>query len=112
MSEEIKKKGRGRPKGSGSGKNKGGNETVIIDPLLNPYKIYVDDNCYTIVDKDKPVTNSTIQIEKPYGYYTSLGGALTKIIKMKMVSNKTYSISEYIKEYKEMTESFRSKFNF
>lgn len=107
--EEIKeKKKRGRP--AKSGRPKGGNETSIVDPLIHPYKIFIDDRCYTVVDKDKPDTETAI--EKSYGYFYTLGGALNKIARLKTTKNKIFSLSEYIKEYKTMIDEFQRKFGF
>ncbi len=104
----IKKK-RGRPKGGAGGKQKGGNETVILDPIISPYKIYVDVNQYMVVDKDKK--NEADLMEKSYGYFSKLSFALEKIVKLKIVNNKSYTLKEYIAEYNQMLNSFREKFN-
>jgi hypothetical protein len=107
----MEKKKRGRPAGAGRPKGSS-NTTVITDPLINPYKIYVDTNCYTVVDKDKKDENDPLEIEKSYGYFNTLGSALNKIIRMKTTSNKTYTIQQYVEEYKTMLDEFKAKFNF
>lgn len=105
----VKKK-RGRPKGAPGGRQKGSsNETVIIDPLIAPYKIWVDTNQYNVVDLNKK--RETDLLEKSYGYYTSLGSALKSIVKLKIVNNKTYSLREFINQYEKMLKEFEEKFD-
>lgn len=104
----VKKK-RGRPKGTAGGRQKGSaNETAIIDPLIAPYKIWVDVNQYTVVDLHKK--RETDLMEKSYGYYSSLGYALRRIVKLKIVNNKTYSLRDYINQYENMLKEFEEKF--
>lgn len=100
--EEVKVKGkRGRkPRGEGEVRN------VIEDPILNPYKIFMDDTCYTVVDKVKP---AGALMEKAYGYYNTLGNALVKIAKLKMVTNQTYTLPEYVKQFEKLINDFKSK---
>src|SRR5690606_28739131 len=101
--EEVKKK-RGRPKGSPGGRQKGsGNETVIIDPIIKPYKIYVDANQFTVTDLEK---KKETDLDKNYGYFTDLSSALKKIVRMKLTNNKTYTLDSYIAEYRKMLREF------
>lgn len=104
MAEESKKK-RGRPKGAG--RQKGSNETAIVDPIIAPYKIYMDSNQFTVTDLNK---KSETDIDKNYGYFTSLGYALIKIVKLKLNhNNKQYTLDSYIKEYNKMLKEFLDK---
>jgi hypothetical protein len=98
------KKGRGRPK-KGKGRPKGSNTTTITDPLLEPYKINIDANCYTITDIQE------VNVEKAYGYFTNLGSALRKIVKLQMVNNNQYTLESYIKEFENKLKQFTEKFN-
>jgi hypothetical protein len=102
------KQKRGRPKGAPGGKAKGGNNTVIIDDLIAPYKIWVDTNQYNVVDLNKK--RETDLLEKSYGYYNSLGSALKSIVKLKIVNNKEYTLKEYINQYETMLNEFKKKF--
>jgi len=115
--EEIKRK-RGRPKKGTSPTTSDSdatpsvstsNSTVILDPVISPYRIWVDNNCYSIGD-EKLVEGA--MVDKTYGYYTTLGNALEKIAKMKSTNNKIYSLKEYVDEFKGHITAFRKVFEF
>lgn len=107
----MEKKKRGRPKGGGgsAGRPKGSNSTVIIDPVISPYKISVDPECYNVTDEVDP-EGEGVTIKKSYGYFSSLGYALKKIVSLKLPKNKKYSLKEYIEEYDASLKSFQQIF--
>lgn len=93
-------------KGKSKGRPKGTNSTVIEDTMLNPYKIYVDAHCYHVVDAESK--NDT---EKGYGYYTTIGIALKKIVKMQLTNNTKYTLPEFVKAFEDRLTEFENKFN-
>jgi len=109
----VKKKRRGRPKGMKNGSGGQSNSigsTVIIDPIIAPYKISIDPECYTVTDEVDPIDTGGIVIRKTYGYFNTLPSALRKITKMKLMKNKKYTLQGYINEFNEMITQFESKF--
>lgn len=114
------KRGRGRPKKDGSSKSTNSDSsfakqlaaynpdedtrTIISDPVLLPYKIIVTQNSHNVVDAVRP---EGAIADNPYGYFTSLDNALLKIARLKTTKNKTYSLKEYIDEYKNTINSLR-----
>ncbi len=114
------KRGRGRPPKNGVSKIVNGDSpfakqaasynpdedtrTVISDPVLLPYKIIVTQNSHNVVDA---VRAEGAIADNPYGYFTSLDNALLKIARLKTTKNKTYSLKEYINEYKDVINSLR-----
>ena len=76
---------KGRQKGQTKAKS------IISDPLIAPYKITVEEDQYVLLDSKNI----------PQGYYNSLDGAINKVSKNVIANKKeTYTLSEYIKEYK------------
>ena len=76
---------KGRPKGSGK-------STFIEDPLLGDYKIAIDEYSYNVIDTNKG---------KTIGYHTSLPQAILSIAKYLMLKDKTFTLTQYAKEFKE-----------
>jgi len=76
---------------------------VITDSLLNPFKIYYDGTCYTVVEK----TNNN---DKIVGYYSRIGGAVHSVVQQKMLENKEYTLSEFVDSYQEKLDSFTNIF--
>jgi hypothetical protein len=94
MSEE--KKSFGRVKGQTK------SQSIISDELLTPYEIQIDEYSYTVVDSTKP-TNGFC------GSFTNLGSAINKVIQFKVASKRnTYSLSEFMNEYKETKENIKN----
>jgi len=99
--------------------------TIIKDPVLEPFHLSKDQYCYTVVEtitpdeknigkfKKKDNGNQGKDYEKQLGYYTNLAGALKAIAKHKLHNKQEYStILEYIKEWesqKEETEKLLHK---
>tara|TARA_R110001592_G_C12776641_1_gene714524 strand:- start:281 stop:562 length:282 start_codon:yes stop_codon:yes gene_type:complete len=76
---------KGRP--VGSGKN-----TFIEDPLLGDFKIVVDEYSYNVFDIIK---NKTI------GFYSTLQQAILAIASKQMIEDRTYSLTEFAKEFQQ-----------
>lgn len=114
----VVKRGRGRPKKDGTNPKSESSfasqiaaynpdedtRTIISDPVLLPYKIIVTQNSHNVVDA---VRAEGAIADNPYGYFTSLDNALLKIARLKTTKNKTYSLKEYIDEYKNTINSLR-----
>lgn len=85
------------------GRQKGQTKDVVTikDPLFPDYEIQEDTNCYALIFV-KGDNKTTV------GYYSSLIGALHRLIKNDLVDKKgTYTLKEYIDEYKKLTENFK-----
>lgn len=80
-------------------------QTKIVDDVLKPYVIYFDGSTYTTV---KPKEKG---IDENIGYYSKLDSALKSIAKLLANSQKTQTISEFIKEYGVIMEKINNKFN-
>jgi len=90
--------GAGRPKGTD-------NITYIKDPLLGKYHIVIKDNIFEVSQ------TSSVAKEKNMGYFTTLGGALGKIAKLQTNEKyKTFSLKEYIDEYKLIVNTLNQQF--
>ena len=76
---------KGRPVGSGK-------STFIEDPLMENYKIAIDEYSYNIIDTNKG---------KTVGYHTSLPQAVLSIAKYLMLKDKSFTLTQYAKEFKE-----------
>lgn len=96
--EEVVKKGFGRGRIAGVTKV----ITKIEDPLLGKYHIEVGDESYNVMEEGK---------KNPLGYYTSLTNALKKIAKLGIEKKATYTIQEYINEYKNLIEQTKHLIN-
>jgi hypothetical protein len=102
MPEEVHKtKKRGRPAGRPLGVK---NITVIEDEMIFPYKIYIDEHCFNVVD-----AKSKSHIEKSFGYFTSLSSALKKIVKMQLTNNKTYTLPGFVNDFENKLKEFETK---
>lgn len=81
----------------------------IIDECLNPYRIDTDSGniCYMVKDlEDKVIINKESGEESSknnvYGYYSSIEGALLKIVNLKLnKGDNTVSLEDYLAEFKE-----------
>jgi len=93
MSEE--KKAFGRVKGQTK------SQSIISDEYFSPYEIQIDDYSFTVVDSTKP-TNGFC------GSFTSLSGAVDKIVQFKIASKReTYSLTSFINEYKDTKNNIK-----
>lgn len=113
----IKKRGRGRPPKNGvsAQPNPGfakqlaynpdeDTRTVINDPALLPYKIVVTEVSFNIVDNIRPVGAIA---DNPYAYCTSLDNALLKIARLKSTNKKSFTLKEYIDDYRNIIKGLR-----
>ena len=91
--------------------------TIIKDPILEPYHLSKDQHCYTLIETITPDEknigkfgkkdngNQGKDYEKPIGYYTNLASALKKIATLKLHNQQSYStVKEYIKEWEYQKE--------
>ena len=89
----------GRVKGSKS-------TTIIKDPSLEPYFLFKDKYCYTVMDHSVTENKGGNKegFTQSYGYYSTLPHALKKIASLKIDEpQKEYtSIKEYINEYRKL----------
>jgi len=76
-------------------------QSIISDALLAPYEIQVDEYSFTVVDSNKP-TNGFC------GSFTNLSSAINKIVQFQVASRReTYSLSEFMTEYKETKNNIK-----
>ena len=91
--------------------------TIIKDPVLEPYHLSKDQYCYTLIETITPDEknigkfgkkdngNQGKDYEKPIGYYTNLASALKKIATLKLHNQQSYpTVKEYIKEWEYQKE--------
>jgi hypothetical protein len=69
--------------------------SVIESEAITPYKIYVEESQYTVVQPEKTY-------EKTWGYFSTLEGALRKITKLKTLEQKEFTLESYITRYEEV----------
>jgi hypothetical protein len=94
MSEEKRK-----PFGRVKGQTK--SQSIISDELIAPYEIQIDDYSFTVVDATKPTSGFC-------GSFTTLSGAVDKIVQYKIASKReTYSLSNFINDYKETKNNIK-----
>tara|TARA_R110000772_G_scaffold187297_1_gene298429 strand:- start:298 stop:579 length:282 start_codon:yes stop_codon:yes gene_type:complete len=82
---------KGRPKGSGK-------STFIEDPVLGNYKIAIDEYSFNVVDTIK---------NKTMGFHTRLEQAILNVAKYQMLQEKTFTLEEYAREFKEIHEKLK-----
>lgn len=94
---ETVKKQRGRKKGE-----KMEPKAMIIDPVLDPFQIKVEESSFTVVK------NNEVQ---PWGYYTTLSNALRSVAKFKLGldKNKTFTLDEYISRHENAVKEITNK---
>lgn len=91
--------------------------TIIKDPILEPFYLSKDQHCYTLIETITPDKknigkfgkkdngNQGKDYEKPIGYYTNLASALKKIATLKLHNKQFYpTVKEYIKEWEYQKE--------
>ena len=87
--------------------------TLIKDPLIEPYFIGIDNNCYTIYESLKIGNNNkgrgrktrTKEGIKSISYHITFESCLSAIAKLKIDNRPIYdSISEYVTEWKRVKE--------
>lgn len=87
----------------GRGRQKGQTKDVITikDPLFEKYEIQEDSNCYILVENTE--SGPTV-----VGYYTTLGNAVDKLAHGFLINKSgTYTLEEYVKEYKKIVNEFK-----
>tara|TARA_B110000858_G_scaffold69363_1_gene80616 strand:+ start:357 stop:674 length:318 start_codon:yes stop_codon:yes gene_type:complete len=98
--------------------------TIIKDPVLEPFHLSKDQYCYTVVETITPEeknlgrfgnkgnANEGKDYEKSLGHYSTLAHALKSIAKSKLDKKSEYnSIIEYINTWKEEKEQMNELLN-
>lgn len=86
--------------------------TIITDPLMEPFFVSKDSHCYTVVETVESKGKSKKEYEKAIGHYSSLEGAIGKIVEAKMSLKLEYtSLQEYLTEYKTQKELLKQLIN-
>lgn len=68
-------------------------QSTISDSLLHPYEIQIDDYSFTVVNSDKGSNGFE-------GSFTTLSGAINKIIQYNIANKRTnYTLKEFIEEF-------------
>ena len=81
-------------------KEKNSNIYTITDPLLEPYYIQFDQNCYTAVKKIKSGTSDRVR-DLTIGYYSGLGRCLDVIAEDSIKDRGYNSLQEFITSYRD-----------
>lgn len=78
---------------------KNSNIYTITDPLLTPYYVQFDSNCYTVI---KTVVAGTTgkEREQTMGYYSSLESCLNSIAEDSIKNQDYTSLQDFISAYK------------
>ena len=73
-------------------------KSIISDPIIDPYKITVEEDQYVLLDSKNI----------PQGHYSSLDSAINKVSR-NVIANKreTYSLSEYLEDYNNIKNKFQ-----
>lgn len=94
---EEKKFGRGRKKGTVK------KVSYIKDPILGIYSIEVSDHEFNVMEEGK---------DKPVAFCATLEGSLRNITKRAILNKeKTYTIKEYLGEYRELLTNIKQIIN-
>lgn len=78
----------------------------IVDQKMSPYEIHCDSNNYEVVEPTSRTDKDGNPVYKGHGYFTSVEKALVKITKLIVEVDKTYTISEYIKQINNVKSNF------
>jgi len=86
------------------GRQKGQTKIIskIKDDVIAPYELWIEEDQVVLMDTSK---------DKAMGYYGSLDGALRKITKLSLVSNRTnYTLAGFIESYNTVTNKLLKNF--
>ena len=76
--------------------------SIIKDDSIYPYEIYVEEEQYILLEKDK---------QKTLGYFTTLNGLVSKLSRIMVANkNKTYTLSEFTNNIKEIQNKLTTNF--
>jgi hypothetical protein len=87
---------------------------TIRDSRLDPFFITVDDYCFTVKEIVTPDTThfkakgERKEYERSLFYYPHFDMALSKIIELKIGSEEIESLSEYLENYKLITNDIKN----
>ena len=88
---------RGRQKGQTKRMSK------IIDPIIAPYEIQVEEDQYVLVDTEK---------DKPLGYYSDLENAIKKISRLGLANAKEeYTLAGFIESFNNIKNKLTNSIN-
>ena len=88
---------RGRQKGQTKRMSK------IIDPIIAPYEIQVEEDQYVLVDTSK---------DKPLGYYSNLSTAIRKISRLGLANQKEeYTLAGFIESFNNIKNKLTNSIN-
>ena len=77
---------------------------VIRDPKLEPFVIYYDGMCFSVMEE----TNNN---DKVIGYYSRMSGAVHSVVKQKMLDTREYTLDEFVDSYQEKLDDFTDIFD-
>ena len=76
--------------------------SVIIDPLITPYEIQVEEDQYVLIDTDK---------DKPLGYYSDLEAAIKRVSRMSLANAKEeYTLEGFIESFNNIKNKLTQPF--
>ena len=88
---------RGRQKGQTKRMSK------IIDPIIAPYEIQVEEDQYVLVDTSK---------DKPLGYYSNLSTAIRKISRLGLANQKEeFTLAGFIESFNNIKNKLTNTIN-
>ena len=86
------------------GRQKGQTKKIskIVDELISPYEIYIEEDQFVIVDSIK---------NKPLSYHGSVESAIKTISNLSLVrKEKIYTLTGFMESYKNIVKQLTSKF--
>lgn len=92
--------------------------TVIQDPLLEPFYINADRECFTVLERTFSDTNHRLskgeskENFKVIGYYSSFDECLNKIATQKLQLGQEFnSVNEFLEEFNKIKEQIKEYTN-
>ena len=76
--------------------------SVIKDPVIAPYEIWVEEDQYVLVDTAK---------DKPVGYYSDMAHAINKISRLGLANQKEdYTLAGFIESFNNIKDQLTQPF--
>lgn len=89
--------------------------TIIEDPILEPFYLKSDRDCFTVLERVNSDPNHRLSKGdskegfKIIGYYTKFEDCINKICTQKLQLGQNFeSLREYLDEYKKISETIKS----
>lgn len=88
--------------------------TIIQDPLLEPYYVSADKECFTVLERT--FSDPTHRLSKGeskegfkiMGYYTKFEDCLNKIAKLQLLETEQYSaVQDFLEEYNKISDKIK-----